>query len=441
MDDDNPFQDSAPAATATVTVDVDVEEAYTTADTDVNVEEVTTSMQTSRVSEPVRTPVAVSAASGNVPFFEINIAEYTKKGDGMNAHVVYTIVTKTSSTAYKSPNMTVQRRFNHFLWLYEQLTTAYPGVIVPPVPEKQAMGRFDADFLILRKVGLERCLRRIAAHPLLHQSSDLRLFLEEENLDAAMNKKIDIKKSLLSGLNVMMNSAQQTFNKHAEKDEYFDAKRAQLEIFERQLKMLLSATETMVKNRKDLAAALGDFGVSVKSLGTTDSNKPLASALSALGEVQEKLKDIHSSQAERDELDFLAAVDEYVRLIGSIKVAMTNRQKLEATKDAAAMSVIKKRDALEKARGQPSKAGKISGMEQEVEDAEASERKLTQDFDDCSALLKEEFARFDEEKVKDFQASAASLVESMLESQKKIIDVWTAYLPEVQSLPSEGAAA
>ena len=34
----------------------------------------------------------------------------------------------------------MQRRFNHFVWLYEQLSNAYPGVIVPPIPEKQAIG-------------------------------------------------------------------------------------------------------------------------------------------------------------------------------------------------------------------------------------------------------------------------------------------------------------
>ena len=122
----------------------------------------------------------------------------------------------------------------------------------------------------------------------------------------------------------------------------------------------------------DLAASLGDFGSSVKSLGTSDSNQPLASALTQLGEVQEKLKGIQltqvstprlcgahvrgtvreitaqtdrpastpttlqllttrpsttmparasgAPQAESDELEFVSVVDEYVRLIGSVKV-------------------------------------------------------------------------------------------------------------------------
>jgi len=99
---------------------------------------------------------------------------------------------------------------------------------------------------------------------------------------------------------------------------------------------------------------------------------------------------------------------------------MANRNKLIAAKDAAAASVIKKREALEKARGDAKKASKIPAMEAEVEEAEATERRLTQEAEDCTAQLKQEFERFDEDKVADFQRSAADFVNSMVQSQKKV---------------------
>ena len=52
--------------------------------------------------------------------------------------------------------------------------------------------------------------------------------------------------------------------------------------------------------------------------------------------------------------------------------------------------------------------------------AEAAERKLTQEAEECTSQLKEEFSRFDEDKVRDFQQSAAQLVQSLIESQKKV---------------------
>ena len=79
--------------------------------------------------------------------------------------------------------MNVSRRFTNFIWLYNQLTTKYPGYIVPPIPEKQAIGRFDSEFLEQRRIGLETCLRRIASHSALSKSSDFKLFLEADDLE------------------------------------------------------------------------------------------------------------------------------------------------------------------------------------------------------------------------------------------------------------------
>ena len=51
----------------------------------------------------------------------------------------------------------------------------------------------------------------------------------------------------------------------------------------------------------ELAASLGEFGVSIKSLGSSDSNEPLSSALTQLGDVQSKLKDIQLAQVRSPE--------------------------------------------------------------------------------------------------------------------------------------------
>jgi hypothetical protein len=45
-----------------------------------------------------------------------------------------------------------------------------PGIIVPRLPEKQAMGRFEHEFIERRRAELERFLVRIAMHPDLARS-------------------------------------------------------------------------------------------------------------------------------------------------------------------------------------------------------------------------------------------------------------------------------
>jgi sorting nexin-1/2 len=74
----------------------------------------------------------------------------------------------------------VLRRYSDFLWLVDALASNNPGVIIPPVPEKQAYGRFAETFVEARRMGLNRCIQKIANHPKLAKDPDLKLFLESD---------------------------------------------------------------------------------------------------------------------------------------------------------------------------------------------------------------------------------------------------------------------
>jgi sorting nexin-1/2 len=70
-------------------------------------------------------------------------------------------------------------------------------VIVPPPPEKQAVGRFASEFVESRRQALERMLNRAAAHPVLQHDADLKIFLESESF----NMDVKHKEKQGSGLN------------------------------------------------------------------------------------------------------------------------------------------------------------------------------------------------------------------------------------------------
>jgi sorting nexin-1/2 len=67
------------------------------------------------------------------------------------------------------------------LWLYETLSNNNPGVVVPPVPEKNPFGRFDQNFVRQRRLALEKCIQKTANHPELAKDADLKFFLESDN--------------------------------------------------------------------------------------------------------------------------------------------------------------------------------------------------------------------------------------------------------------------
>ena len=94
----------------------------------------------------------------------------------------FKIHSTTDDSRFASPDFFVRRRYRDFLWLRDQLKSAFPGAIVPPLPgtDKPYKGddRFSTQFIQRRQAGLELFLRRVAAHPTLACSDDLLTFLE-----------------------------------------------------------------------------------------------------------------------------------------------------------------------------------------------------------------------------------------------------------------------
>lgn len=62
-------------------------------------------------------------------------------------------------------------------------------MVVAPPPEKQAVGRFDTNFVESRRAALERMLNKIAAHPILQHDGDLKIFLESEAFNVDIKNK------------------------------------------------------------------------------------------------------------------------------------------------------------------------------------------------------------------------------------------------------------
>ena len=87
---------------------------------------------------------------------------------------------QTTSPMYKKSTFSVLRRYSDFLWLYETLSMNNPGVVVPPAPDKNPFGRFDEEFVQQRRLALEKCIQKIASHPVLQKDPDLKLFLESD---------------------------------------------------------------------------------------------------------------------------------------------------------------------------------------------------------------------------------------------------------------------
>ncbi|KAK3819477.1 MAG: Vps5 C terminal like-domain-containing protein [Linnemannia gamsii] len=380
--------------------------------------------------------------AGAIPWFDITVGEPQKIGDVISPHIVYKVHIKTNSTAFKSSDFTVQRRYRDFLWLYNQLTTHNPGVIVPPVSEKHAIGRFQDEFVESRRIALERCLRKMTAHPMLYGDPDLKLFLESESLVAVIKeKRQDSSKGFMTKFGETLSSAT-TFTKVHETDEWFESRRTQLDVLDGQLKSLLKAIEAIIKQRRDLGVASSEFGESIVSLAGTELNKPLANSLLVLGNLKIRIKELHDKQAHMDVLTLEHTVDEYIRTIGSIKITFMTRAKFNQNMVQAQNELSKKRTNFEK-MNQPSRKTKperLQQLQQEITEAEQRVDTAKGDFEEISTLIRQEFDRFDREKVEDFKQSVEAFLASMVKHQKEIVGLWENYFRALNGAADEASS-
>ncbi|ELK31754.1 Sorting nexin-18 [Myotis davidii] len=88
----------------------------------------------------------------------------------MKSYISYKLV----PTHTRAP---VYRRYKHFDWLYARLAEKFPVISVPHLPEKQATGRFEEDFISKRRKGLVWWMNHMASHPVLAQCDVFQHFL------------------------------------------------------------------------------------------------------------------------------------------------------------------------------------------------------------------------------------------------------------------------
>ena len=206
---------------------------------------------------PVHFNLGVGDCETEKSQFKFRVGEWKKSGEGMSAYVLFTIRCRTTAQGmepFRLPppprsfglffvffffyslfdflvlgwtkiEITTERRYNEFCWLFKQLTKENPYCIVPPLPEKVYFlsflnsfcsfsiflffnslpsiltyhpffflslspppplsllktsllnSKFDDDFLRQRGKELCRFMERVGAHPTLSQSSALKTFM------------------------------------------------------------------------------------------------------------------------------------------------------------------------------------------------------------------------------------------------------------------------
>jgi sorting nexin-1/2 len=275
-------------------------------------------------------------------------------------------------------------------------------------------------------MALEKMLNKIAAHPTLQHDGDLKIFLESETFTMDVKHKerkepgLGESKGMFASLSLGVGSS----GKFVEQDDWFHDRRVYLDALENQLKALLKAMDTVVGQRKALAEAAGDFSGSLHSLAAVELSPSLSGPLEGLSDLQLRIRELYERQAQQDVLTLGITIDEYIRLIGSIRMAFEQRQKAFHTWQSAATEMEKRKTTQDKLLRQgKTQQDRLNQLNADVVDAERKVHQAKLAFEDMGRMMRNELERFEREKVEDFKSGVETFLESAVEAQKEVSSV------------------
>lgn len=210
----------------------------------------------------------------------------------------------------------------------------------------------------------------------------------------------------------------------------------------------------MVAQRKGLAEACGDFSASLHSLSTVELSPSLSGPLDSLSDIQIRIRELYERQAQQDVLTMGIVIDEYIRLIGSVKQAFLQRQKAYHSWHSAESELQKRRTTQDKLLRQGrSQQDRLNQLSADVADAERRVHQARLLFEDMGRLMRSELERFEREKVEDFKSGIETYLESAVEAQKevrtpssalvnllifrKLIEIWETFLMQLDTEDGE----
>ncbi|ETN85551.1 PX domain protein [Necator americanus] len=379
-------------------------------------------------------PPRDDAASNSDFILEVRICDFEKRGDGMNAYIVYKLVTKCEGVpGISDRTYEVWRRFSDFLGLHDKLFEKYisKGIIVPAAPEKSiaAMTKTKAtsdpatsrDVAVRRARQLERFLKRVVQHPRLRIDCDVRDFL---TIETELPRASQTAALSGAGMKRMIKSVGEVFSKMAfhmeEGDRWFEQTQSHVEELDESLRKLLHLSESLTSTRKELAGAQESMSKGLSMLASCEESTALARALSHLTETEENTATLWAKQSEMDSIRFTESLSEYVGLVGSLKELFAERVRVWQNWQSAQQSLARKRE--QKARLELSgKNDRAAALRDEMDEAVRRMDQLEAEFGDLSKLIREEIGRFEVQRRNDMRQMFVEYLESLVQTHTEVI--------------------
>ncbi|XP_791140.3 sorting nexin-6 isoform X4 [Strongylocentrotus purpuratus] len=344
--------------------------------------------------------------------------------------VKFTVHTKTTLPEFSESEFSVQREHEEFIWLhtmYEE-NEDYGGIIIPPAPPRpdfdasreklQKLGEgegtmtkeefnkmkqeLEAEYLATFKKTVamhEVFLQRLAAHAILRNDHNFRVFLEYKQ---DLNVRGKNKKERLSGLMKFVTKSVDEVLVSGQKDvdSFFEHEKNFLVEYHNKVKDATMKSDKMTRSHKDVADTYIKISGGLLGLGTIDKTE-LDKFFIKIAETFEKLRKLEARVASDEDLKQSDLLRYYMRDSSAAKDLLYRRMR-------ALVNYQNANKALEKARMK----------NKDVHAAERNQTEACEKFEKMSDVAKGELTDFKARRVVAYRKNLTELAELELKHAK-----------------------
>lgn len=204
---------------------------------------------------------------------------------------------------------------------------------------------------------------------------------------------------------------------------------------EKQLSNVVKHVDGMIRRLKEASTNLFEFGQSLNFLGQSEGDA-VGTALAHMGDTVEKIGGSYASQAEEEISKFMEPLDDYTRMMNSVKSAIQQRQDKRNVYIAALSDVDAKNAAVKKVQGVVGKEAILRQKEEAVILAEESRDRAKLDYEQVTDRLLAEFETFRARKAIDIKEIVNNFVDMQVCSYENKIKIFILfkYFPYVVNI-------
>ncbi|CAL4901260.1 unnamed protein product [Urochloa decumbens] len=405
-------------------------------------------------SPSVARPPAARADAAPPVFSRITVSDPKKHAEpsgggaaggvipGSGSYFTYLITTRLAGGG--GGEVRVRRRFRDVVALSDRLAAAHRGLFVPARPDKsvlegQVMQRHD--FVSQRCAALQRYLCRLAAHPVVGHSPDLRVFLTEPGAFPAFQGEATrywtatvnaaaplvqakagrdlfgmfkgLKQTVVNGL-----VATKPPLVEQETDMEFLAHKARFEDLQQQLTTTSQQAESLVKAQDDLRETTGHLGMTLIKLAKFEREQATCNSLRRrAGEIHNFANSVLKMSRSETKLNseivkHLGSIHDYLEAMISVNHAFTDRS-----------------NALQR---------KVEGLKETIRSAEAAKSDALREYESIKENNKIEIKRFDKERRHDFIEMLKGFVVNQVSYSDHSANMWTKVAEETEVYANRG---